>query len=172
VTAYRLQFTPEQRGDYVFILTSPPIWMDEEQEFFQDTVTAVLHVQAQKGWDTATWTDFELRPLTRPYGLQAGMVFQAQALWRTKPLGGALVEIERYNATPPAELPPDEHMTRTARTAPDGTVIGNLTDAGWWCLTALHDGDEKERGGKTYPVRRRATLWVYVDEKIGSGAKK
>ena len=36
----------------------------------------------------ATWPDFELRPLTRPYGLQAGMVFQAQALWRTKPLSG------------------------------------------------------------------------------------
>src|SRR5436305_9938125 len=25
--AYRLRFTPELRGDYVFLLTAPPIWM-------------------------------------------------------------------------------------------------------------------------------------------------
>jgi uncharacterized GH25 family protein len=38
VTAYRLRFTPEQRGDYVFILKSAPIWMPEDQVFFQDIV--------------------------------------------------------------------------------------------------------------------------------------
>src|SRR4051794_27670748 len=26
VTAYRLKFTPPQRGDYVFVLRTPPIW--------------------------------------------------------------------------------------------------------------------------------------------------
>src|SRR5262249_29727277 len=78
VSGYRFHFTPEQRGDYVFVLTTPPIWMAEEEEFFQDTVKVALHVQAQKGWDT-TGDGFELVPLTRPYGLQAGMAFQAQA---------------------------------------------------------------------------------------------
>src|SRR5438105_864562 len=52
-TAYRLRFTPEERGDYVFSLVSAPIWMAEEQLFYQDTVKVVLHVQAQKGWDAA-----------------------------------------------------------------------------------------------------------------------
>ena len=36
-TAYRLRFTPEERGDYVFSLVSAPIWMAEEQLFYQDT---------------------------------------------------------------------------------------------------------------------------------------
>jgi cobalt/nickel transport protein len=171
VTAYRFTFTPEQRGDYVFVLTTPPIWMEEEQEFLQDTVKVVLHVQAQKGWD-ALGPVPDLVPLTRPYGLQPGMVFQAQALGlgpssakRTQPLAGAVVEIERYNPAPPKELPPDEHITRTTKTDSNGVVTYTLTDAGWWSLTAQTDGGKREHKGKTYPVRQRATLWVFVDAK-------
>src|SRR5579884_4091383 len=41
VTAYRLRFAPPQRGDFVFVLETPPIWMEEEEEFFQDTVKVV-----------------------------------------------------------------------------------------------------------------------------------
>jgi cobalt/nickel transport protein len=165
VAAYRLRFTPPQRGDFVFVLETPPIWMAEEEEFFQDTVKVVLHVQAQNGWDAAARQRFELLPLTRPYGLQAGMVFQAQALADGKPLAGALTEIERYNPTPPKELPPDEQITHTVRTDPNGVATGTLTGPGWWCLTAQHNGGTREHDGKAYPVRRRGTLWVFVDEK-------
>jgi cobalt/nickel transport protein len=164
VSGYRFRFTPEQRGDYVFVLTTPPIWMAEEEEFFQDTVKVVLHVQAQKGWDTAG-DGFELVPLTRPYGLQPGMVFQAQVRRGGKPLAGALVEVERYNATPPKELPPDEQITHSARTDPNGVVTATLTEPGWWCLTAQQDGGMRERGGKQYPVRLRSTHWVFVESK-------
>jgi cobalt/nickel transport protein len=185
VTAYQLKFTPEQRGDYVFVLQTPSIWMAEEEEFFQDTVKLVLHVQAQKGWDRAVSQDFEPLPLTRPYGLQPGMVFQSQVKavmpvpfegkfnelppldrpLKLQPLAGALVEVERYNATPPKELPPDEHITRAVKTDPGGVATCTLTDAGWWSVTAHHHGGLREREGKKYPVRRRATLWVFVDEK-------
>lgn len=172
VVAYRFRFTPEQRGDYLFVLITPPIWMEEEQEFFQDTVKVVLHVQAQKGWDTAARQEFELVPLTRPYGLHAGMVFQAQALKMSKPLAGSLVEVERFNATAPKELPPDEQITRTARTDPNGVVTATLTEPGWWCLTAHREGTPREHKGKAYPVQQRATFWVFVDEKIASGAAR
>jgi hypothetical protein len=37
VAIYQLKFTPEVRGDYVFLLQTPPIWMEEDQEFFHDT---------------------------------------------------------------------------------------------------------------------------------------
>jgi cobalt/nickel transport protein len=168
---YRLSFTPEQRGDYLFILNTPPIWMEEEQAFLQDSVKVVLHVQAQKGWDASAGQPIEMMPLTRPYGLQPGMVFQAQAQWQQKPLAGALIEIERYNAVAPDKLPPDEHITRTGKTDPNGCLACTLTEPGWWCLTAHHDGVQREHGGKMYPVRRRATLWVFVDDRQGSGAK-
>jgi cobalt/nickel transport protein len=172
VTAYQFRVTAEQRGDFVFLLNTPPIWMEEEQEFYQDVVKVVLHVQAQKGWDAVAGGESELLPLTRPYGLTAGMVFQAQCRARGKPLESALVEIERYNATPPKELPPDEQITRTAKTDPNGTVTATLTDPGWWCLTAQRDGGKRERDGKQYPVKRRSTFWVHVDEKPATKASK
>ena len=169
---YRLSITPAQRGDHLLTLSTPPIWMEEEQEFLQDSVKVVLHVQAQKGWDTSAGQPFEMMPLTRPYGLQSGMVFQAQAQWQGKPLAGALIEIERYNAVAPDKLPPDEHITRTGKTDPNGCLACTLTDPGWWCLTAHHDGGQLEHDGKMYPLRRRATLWVFVDGRDqGSGIR-
>src|ERR1700682_4195295 len=102
VTVYRFRFTPGDRGDYVFALQTPPIWMEEEQEFLRDSVKVVLHVQAQKEWDADAGQELEMVPLTRPYGLRPGMVFQAQGREHPqpagKPLAGVLVEIERYNA--------------------------------------------------------------------------
>lgn len=171
VTAYRLHFTAEQRGDYVFILNSVPIWMPEEQVFFQDTVKVVLHVQAQKGWDAAAEVPFQLTPLTRPYGLQPGMIFQAEVHQRPMPrrpgeTANLLVESEHYNASAPPVLPPDEQITRTSKTDPNGVVTCTLTEPGWWCITAQRDGGTREREGKVYPVRQRATFWVFVDEKI------
>jgi cobalt/nickel transport protein len=170
VSAYRLRFTPGQRGDFVFVLQTPLIWMEEEEEFFEDTVKVVLHVQAQNGWDAVAGQDFELVPLTRPYGLQPGMAFQAQARADGKSLPGALTEVERYHSTPPKELPADEQITHTARTDPNGVVTATLTEPGWWCLTTQREGGTRDHDGKPYPVRRRSTLWVFVDEKTPSKA--
>ncbi len=165
VTAYQFSFVPRQRGDHVFALSAPPIWIEEEKLFLHDSVKVVYHVQTQNGWDTALGQPFEVVPLTRPYGLLPGMVFQAQVLRDRKPLAGALVEVERYNSTPPKELPADEHITRSVKADPNGVFTCTLTDAGWWCVTAQADGGQREREGKMYPVKRRATFWVFVDEK-------
>src|SRR5262249_30711369 len=149
------------RGDYVFVLRAPPVWREEEKDFVEDIVKVVFHVQAQKGWDAAA--DGEWEPLTRPYGLQPGVAFQA----RLKAVAGALVEVERYNATPPRELPPDEQITRVVKTDPGGVVTATLFEPGWWCLGTTAKKGTKERDGKEYPLRQRSILWVVVDEKAG-----
>lgn len=165
-TAYQLRFTPDQRGDYVFVLQTPPIWMGEDGQFLQDTVKTVLHVQAQKGWDAA-FDDFELVPLTRPYGLRPGMVFQVEmppARSAGKGVRWGLVEIERYNVEPPRKLPPDEQITRTVRLDANGVATTTLSEAGWWCLTVARPAGKRMHEGKSYPLRQRATFWVFVDE--------
>jgi cobalt/nickel transport protein len=157
--------------------------MEEDQEFLHDTVKVLLHVQAQKGWDVAAGKDWELVPLTRPYGLLPGAAFQAQVRapiqledkepprpkppnWvKEPPRLGPLVEIERYNPLPPNELPADEFITRTVRADPNGVATTTLPEAGWWCLTAQRNGGKKEHNSKMYPVHQRTTYWVYVDEK-------
>jgi cobalt/nickel transport protein len=177
LTAYRLRFTAAQRGDYVFVLNSAPIWMPEEQLFFQDSVKVVLHVQAQKGWDAAASVPFQLTPLTRPYGLSPNMVFQAQVQSRpssnpSREHAGFLVEIEHYNPSPPPTLPSDEQITRTVKTDANNVMTCTLTDSGWWCITAQRDGGQRQHEGKNYPVRERATFWVYVDRPVSPNLDK
>jgi len=77
-----------------------------------------------------------------------------------------LVEIERYNAAPPKELPPDEHVTRSVKTDQGGVATFTLPEPGWWCVTAQRDGGFRERAAQRYPVRQRTTLWVHVDDKV------
>jgi cobalt/nickel transport protein len=179
--AFRFHFIPEGRGDYLFILKTPPTFMEEDGEFLQDTVKVVLHVQAQKGWSRPAQVDYEIVPLTRPYGLLAGMTFQGRVLTHQGPQEGnsstrskvaaepgTLIEVERYNAAPPRELPPDEQITRTLRTDPNGVATTTLTDPGWWALTASRAAGTRPRGGKDYPVRQRTSMWVFVD---GKGSK-
>jgi uncharacterized GH25 family protein len=168
VVGYRLRYTPEQRGDHVFVLQTAPIWL-EDGYWVEDTVKVVLHVESEKGWDGKVNPDFEWRPITRPYGLLPGTVFQAGvvSLEEAKAKGttfSGVVEVERYNEAAPAELPAEEFITRTVRTE-RGVVTTTLPEAGWWCLTASRDGGMKEHEGKSRPVRRRTTLWVYVHEK-------
>jgi len=180
VKGFRFSFTPEQRGDYVLVAEAAPVWMEEEKEFFSDVVKVVLHVQAQKGWEGNLLPAFEMLPLTRPYGLLPGMVFQARITHENRPVlvqpanpvvipsaepPGLLVEVERYNEKPPGELPPDELITRTVRTDPNGVATTNLTEPGWWCLTASSKAGMKDHEGKKYPLRQRSTLWVHVSEK-------
>jgi cobalt/nickel transport protein len=149
-------------------------------------VQVVLHVQAQKAWDVNTGQRFKLVPITRPYGLQAGTVFQAQVLALSvlkesgpydptqalRAMAGSLVEIERYNARPPERLPPDELITRTCKTDPNGVVTCSLSEAGWWCITVQRAGPPQLRNGKRYPMKERALLWVFVDKSQPSKALK
>src|SRR5262249_5555150 len=111
---YRLDCTAERRQDYVFVAQSPPIWTEADQLFYQDTVKVIVHVPGGKGWDEpfVEKLEFELVPLTRPYGLEPGMVFQARVHREQGPLANCLVEIEHYNSKTPEKLPPDEQITR------------------------------------------------------------
>lgn len=165
VAAYRFPLTPAGRGDYTLVATSPPVWLDDEKVFLRDTVKVVVHARTQNGWDRPAGEGFELVPLTRPYGLEPGTVFQAQALAGGRPLAGAEVEVERYNPTPPKNLPPDEHVTRRVKTDPNGVATCTLADPGWWCVASRRDGGKRDRDGKAYPVRERAIFWVFVDAK-------
>jgi cobalt/nickel transport protein len=173
VAAYRLKYRPADRGDHVFVLTSGRMYMEEERDYVQDTVKVILHVQAQKNWDADSGL-LEFVPLTRPYGLAPGMVFQAEMVDRfpmpgvAHPMAGALVEVERFNSAPPAMLPADEQITRTVKLDRQGKVITTLPDPGWWSITATSPHVRKHTvKGKEMPLRFRSTLWVFVDEPPG-----
>lgn len=160
VTGYEFKFTPAKRGDYVFVAVSPEVKVEGEKLPLKDVAKVVLHVQTQNGWDNIAADEkapFDLQPLTRPYGLTPGTAFYVDVLDSdSKPVRRCAVEVERYNPTPPKELPADEFVTRTGRTSRTGTAVATLSEAGWWAITAVKDGEK---------AQNRVTLWVHVDEK-------
>ena len=171
VDGYRLKFAPDKRGDYTIVMLSAPTYLAADKQTIQDTVKVVVHVQAQKGWDGGFITNFDLLPMTRPYGLLPNAVFQARVVGRggsdkdPRPSEYPPVEVERYNPTPPKELPADEFITRTMKVSNNGVVTTNLPEAGWWCLTATYPHLVKAKvDGKEIEVTRRATFWVHVDK--------
>jgi len=171
IGAYQLVVQPDARGDYTVVIESPPVWMADEKHFLRDTARVTIHVEAQKGWDARLGdaTQFAAVPLTRPYGLRAGTVFQAAVYPSDAPGVSHLVEVERFNSQSPAALPPDEHITLALKTDPLGTATCTLPDPGWWGITAVRrypaeaKTPTREREGKAYPVVERSTLWVLVD---------
>ena len=164
VTGYKFVFTPAKRGDYTFVAVSPEVKVEGEAHPLRDVAKVVLHVQTQNGWDcralTAKGSAVEVSPLTRPYGLKPGVAFRVEADepadGERKSLSKLAVEFEKYNTKAPKELPEDEQITGTARTARSGDAVVTLSETGWWGITALR---EREK------IQHRCTLWVYVDEK-------
>ena len=95
-----------------------------------------------------------------------GVAFQAKVLLPIDiSLEVGTVEIERYNAEKPKNIPMDEFVTFKARADPNNVFTCTLPDPGWWCMTASARLAKAQRQGKEYPVREWVTLWVHVDAK-------
>ncbi len=164
---YRFGFEPGERGDFLIALAARPRFVADEGVFLRDFVKVVVHVQGERGWDRAIGDPLEVVPLTRPYGLRPGAVFQARALLDGKPIEGEVCEIERYNAERPRSMPEDEFITRTVRTGPGGLIAATLDEPGWWSITvASRQRSARTAEGKEAPRTLRATFWVYVGEPL------
>ena len=174
VYVFPFKFTPRERGDHTFILTTPPIFLEGSNEFVQDIVKAVLHVTTQKAWDADPGREFRIVPITRPYGLYPGMAFQARVFLdgaagasanAVLPFKNAVVEYERYHAMPPEKLPMDELVTFKTKTDSQGVLTVAFPEPGWWCVSVQRDAGLRAYKGKRYPVRQRVILWLHVDPK-------
>ncbi len=173
--AFAFAYTPESLGDCWIVLEAPAYAIEEEDEAVQDYVKQCIHVMAEQGWDRPVGLPIELVPLTRPYGLEAGFAFTAQALLDGKPLAGATVEIEKFNGFHVGEdaLPEDQFgtedvpmITRVAKTDAHGYVTYTLDEPGWWMISVSSESGTVTAGGKEYPRVLRGGLWVHVGDRF------
>jgi len=170
--AFEVEYKPSAPGDYYLCLESPLYFIPEDEEFCQDYVKEPLHVEATGGWDQSVGLPVEIIPLTRPYGWPAGSVFEGVALGKNKALTGAAVSIEKFNGffIPRDRLPKDRLgqensplITRVTKTNRMGYFICTLDSPGWWLISVSAPGGRKVHERKSYPVKMRGGLWVYVE---------
>lgn len=160
--AWMCDYRVNRPGVYHFYMIPKPFWEPSEDCFIIHYVkTVVAAFGDEDGWDRPVGLKTEIVPLTRPFGLYAGNVFQGIVMLEGKPVPNALVEVEYYNREGKAKAPNDYMIAQVIKADDRGVFTYAVPRSGWWGFAALttsrekmlHRGEEKE-------VELGAVLWV------------
>ncbi|MEW6079133.1 MAG: DUF4198 domain-containing protein [Thermodesulfobacteriota bacterium] len=161
-TGWQMPYTVKKPGAYAFCMEPEPYWEPAEDCFIAHyTKTVVAAFGDDEGWDEPTGLKTEIVPLSKPFGLYAGNVFQGVVLLNGKPVPGAEVEVEYYNKDKKATAPSDYMITQTIKADPNGVFTYAAPVAGWWGFAALNPADYQiEHDGVKKDVELGGVIWV------------
>ena len=160
--AYRIR----RPGVYVFYMEPQPYWEPAEDLFIiHYTKTVVTAFGDDEGWDAEIGLKTEIVPLSKPYGLYAGNVFQGIVKRNGRPVPYAEVEIEYYNRDKQVKAPTDYMITQSVKADGSGVFTYAAPWAGWWGFSALSAADFtlKLKSGEEKEVELGAVLWVHFE---------
>ena len=161
--AWRLDYPIKRPGVYMFHMEPRPYWEPAEDCFIVHyTKTVVTAFGDDEGWDAELGLKTEIVPLSKPYGLYAGNVFQGVVKMDGQPIPYAEVEVEYYNRDEKAQAPTDYMVTQTIKADSSGVFTYATPRSGWWGFAALNTaGYALKREGQEKDVELGAVIWVY-----------
>jgi cobalt/nickel transport protein len=165
--AWKTVFTLARPGVYAFYFDPAPYWEpDEDKYIIHQTKTYVAAFGAEEGWDEEVGLKAEITPLTRPFGLYAGNVFQGVVKFKGKPVADAEVEVEYFNAGQKVTAPNDYFITQVVKTDKNGVFTFAAPKGGWWGFSALNEEKNAitHTDGKKKDAEYGAVLWVQFTE--------
>jgi cobalt/nickel transport protein len=161
--AWKANYALKKPGVYAFYFDPQPYWEPAENKYIiHQTKTYVAAFGEEEGWDREVGLKAEIVPLTRPFGLYAGNVFQGQVKFKGKPVAGADVEVELWNADKKVSPPNDYFVTQVVKTDKNGVFTFAPPHAGWWGFSALNEEKAAipDKDGKKKDAEYGAVLWV------------
>jgi cobalt/nickel transport protein len=166
LSAWTADYRIKIPGDHTFYVKPKPYWEPAEYCFIvQYTKVVVNSLGVEDGWDEKVGLRTEIVPLTRPYGLWTGNVFQGIVKVNGKPAPGTQVEVEYYNQDGNIKAPAGPMITQVIKADPNGVFTYAMPKAGWWAFAALNTGKSKIKySGEGKPVEMGAVLWVRVHD--------
>lgn len=161
-TAWDIEYTIKRPGIYMFHMEPAPYWEPAEDCFIVHyTKTVVTAFGDDEGWDEEIGLKTEIVPLSKPFGLYAGNVFQGIVKMDGKLVPYCEVEVEYYNQNGRAEAPTDYMVTQTIKADENGVFTYAVPKAGWWGFAALNTSDEKlKHNGEEKDIEIGAVIWV------------
>ena len=161
-TAWQAGYQIKRPGVYAFYMEPKPYWEPTEDCFIiHYTKTVVTAFGDDEGWDEELGLKTEIVPLSKPYGLYAGNVFQGIVKLDGKPAPFAEIEVEYYNKDGNAVAPTDYMVTQTIKADQNGVFTYAVPHAGWWGFAALNIAAEKMmHDGKPKDVEMGAVIWI------------
>jgi cobalt/nickel transport protein len=164
--AWQVAYEIRRPGVYVFAVEPTPYWEPAEDCFIVHyTKTVVTAFGDDERWDEELGLKTEIMPLSKPFGLYAGNVFQGIVKLDGKPVPYAEVEVEYYNQDGTAQAPTEYMITQTIKADSNGVFTYGAPKAGWWGFAALNTADFKiKHEGEEKDVEIGAVLWVKFEE--------
>jgi cobalt/nickel transport protein len=160
--AWQAMYPVKRPGVYLFCMEPEPYWEPAEDSFIiHYTKTVVAAFGDDEGWDAEIGLPTEIVPLTRPFGIYAGNVFQGIVKLGGKPVPFAGVEVEYYNVDKKYSAPTPYMITQTIKADKNGVFTYAAPVAGWWGFAALSQADFKlDHAGEKKDVEIGAVIWV------------
>ncbi|MFC1495023.1 DUF4198 domain-containing protein [Thermodesulfobacteriota bacterium] len=164
--AWEADFKINRPGVYWFHMEPEPYWEPTEDCYIVHyTKTIVAAFGEDSGWDQPLGLKTEIVPLTRPFGLYAGNVFQGLVLVDGKPAPGTEVEVEYYNKDKKSKAPNDYFVTQVVKADKNGIFTYVVPKAGWWGFAGLNTSNKKIKfKGEEKDVEIGAVLWIEFKE--------
>ncbi|MCD6561328.1 MAG: DUF4198 domain-containing protein [Deltaproteobacteria bacterium] len=161
-TAWEIDYKITRPGVYMFYMEPKPYWEPAEDRFIiHYSKTVVTSFGDDEGWDREIGLKTEIVPLSKPFGLYTGNVFQGIIKLDGKPVPFGEVEVEYYNKDGKAESPTDYMVTQTIKADKNGVFTYAAPRSGWWGFAALNEADYKIKyDGKDRDVELGAIIWV------------
>ncbi len=161
--SWETDYKIKRPGVYMFHMEPKPYWEPAEDCFITHyTKTVVTAFGDDEGWDKEIGLKTEIVPLSKPFGLYAGNVFQGVVKLDKKLVPYAEVEVEYYNENQKAKAPTDYMVTQTVKADQNGVFTYAVPKAGWWGFAALNEADYKLKlkSGEKKSVELGAVIWV------------
>lgn len=164
--AWSVDYQITRPGVYKFYMEPQAYWEPAEDCYIiHCTKTVVAAFGDEEGWDEPVGMKTEIIPLTRPFGLYAGNVFQGIVMVEGKTAPYAEVEAEYYNVNGKAKAPTDYMVTQVIRADKNGVFTYAVPRAGWWGFAALNlSGKKMKYKGEDKDVELGAVIWVEFQE--------
>jgi len=166
-SAWGLTYQIKRPGVYTFYMEPQPYWEPAEDVFIiHYTKTVVTAFGDDEGWDQEIGLKTEIVPLSKPFGLYAGNVFQGIVKFDGKPVPYAEVEVEFYNQDKRSQAPTDYMVTQTIKADQNGVFTYAAPKSGWWGFAALNEADFtlKTNAGDEKGVELGAVIWVHFED--------
>lgn len=165
--AWQMDYRIKRPGVYMFYMEPQPYWEPAEDVFIiHYTKTVVTAFGDDEGWGEEVGLKTEIVPLSKPFGLYAGNVFQGIVKFNGKPIPYAEVEVEYYNSDNRAHAPTDYMITQTIKADGNGVFTYAVPASGWWGFAALNEADFKLKttSGEEKEVELGAVIWVHFEK--------
>jgi len=162
-TYWETDYKIKRPGDYTFYVEPEPYWEPAEDCSIVHYTKVCAHALGlEKGWDEEIGLETEIIPLTRPYGLWTGNIFQGIVKVKGKPAPYAEIEVEYYNKDGRIKPSADPYITQVIKADKNGVFSYAMPKAGWWGFAALSEASWtlKGPGGKNKPVEIGAVYWI------------